>query len=198
MIKLGLFQGNWRWEGPLGTTLGLVHWKRASSPVEPHRWQPTRLPRPWDSPGKNTGLGCHFLLDSILKSRDITLPTNVHLVKAVFSRGHVWMWQLYYKEGWVLKNWSFQTVVLEKTLEILLDSKEIKPVNPKGNQPWIFTGRTDDAEAPILWPPDAKSQIIGKDPDAGKDWEKEVTEDEIVGWATLTWWTWVWTNFRTE
>ena len=157
-----------------------------------------QAPRPWDSPGKNTGLGCHFLLDSILKSRDITLPTNVHLVKAVFSRGHVWMWQLYYKEGWVLKNWSFQTVVLEKTLEILLDSKEIKPVNPKGNQPWIFTGRTDDAEAPILWPPDAKSQIIGKDPGAGKDWEKEVTEDEIVGWATLTWWTWVWTNFRTE
>ena len=97
-----------------------------------------------------------------------------------FSSGHVWMWELYHKEGWVLKNWSFQIVVLEKTLEILLDSK-IKPVNPKGNQPWIFTGRTD-AEAPILWPPDAKSQIIGKDPDAGKDWEKEVTEDEMVGW----------------
>ena len=101
-----------------------------------------------------------------------------------FSSSHVWMWELYHKEGWVLKNWSFQTVVLEKPLEILLDSKEIKPVNPKGNQPWIFTGRTD-AEAPILWPWDVKSRLIGKDPDARLDWgkeEKEVTEDERVGW----------------
>jgi len=89
-------------------------------------------------------------------------------------------------EGWMLKNWYFQTVVLEKTLESPLDSKEIKPVNLKGNQPWISIGRTDvEAEAPILWPPDTKSGLIGKDPDAGKDWrqkEKWVAEDEMVGW----------------
>ena len=89
------------------------------------------------------------------------------------------------KEGWAPKNW-FQTVMLEKTLESPLDSKEIKSVNPKGNQPWIFTGRTDaEAEAPILWSPDAKSWLTGKDPDAGKDWgqeEKRATEDEMIGW----------------
>ena len=87
-------------------------------------------------------------------------------------------------EGWELKNWCFSTVVLEKTLESLLDSKEIKSVNPKGNKPWIVTGRTD-AEAPILWPPDAKSQLTVKDPNAGKDGQEEekgVTEDEMVGW----------------
>ena len=101
-----------------------------------------------------------------------------------FSSNHVWMWELDHKESWVLKKWCFWTVVLEKTLERPLDSKEIKPVNPKGNQPWIFIGRTD-AEAPILWPPDAKNWLIGKDPDAGKDWrqaEKGTTEDEVVGW----------------
>ena len=96
------------------------------------------------------------------------------------------MWELDYKEGWVLKNGCFRIVVLQKTLESSLDCKEIKPVNPKGNQPWIFIGRTNpEAEAPILWPPDAKSRIIGKDPDAGKDWgqeEKGMTEDEMVGW----------------
>ena len=96
------------------------------------------------------------------------------------------MWELDHKEGWVLKNGCFQTVVLEKTLERPLDSKKIKPVNPKGNQPWIFTGRIDgEAEASILWPPDVKSQFTGKDPDAGKDWgqeEKGTTEDKMVGW----------------
>ena len=119
-------------------------------------------------------------LDSILKSRDITLPTRVH-----FSSSYVWMWELDHKEVWVLKNWCFQTVVLEKTLESLLDCKEIQPVHPKGNQSWLFIGRTDaEAEAPILWPPNANSWLTGKDPDAGKDWgqeEKEVTEDEVVG-----------------
>ena len=88
------------------------------------------------------------------------------------------------KEGWAPKNWCFQTTVLEKTLESLLDWKEIKPVNPKGNQPWLFIGRTD-AVAPILWLPDAKSQLIGKDPDAGTDWrqeEKWTSEDEMAGW----------------
>ena len=98
-------------------------------------------------------------LDSILKSRDITLPTKVHLVKAMVF--HVWMWELDYKESWALKIWCFWTVVLEKTLESHLDSKEIQPVHPKGNQPWIFTGRTDaEAEAPILWPPDSKKWLI--------------------------------------
>ena len=103
-----------------------------------------------------------------------------------FSSSHVWMWELDHKEDWVLKNWCFRIVVLEKTFESPLDCKEIKPVNPKRNQPWILIGRIDtEAEAPILWPPDGKSQLIGKDPDVGKDWrqeEKGVTEDEIVGW----------------
>ena len=103
-----------------------------------------------------------------------------------FSSSHVWMWELGHKEGWVLKNWWFWTVVLEKTLESTLDCKEIKPVNCKLNQSWIFIGRTDtEAEAPILRPPDAKSQLISKDPDAGKDWrqkEKAMTDDEMVGW----------------
>ena len=124
--------------------------------------------------------------DSILKSRDITLLTEVCLVKAVFSSSHVRMWELDYKESWAGKNWYFWTVVLEKTLVSPSDGKEIKPVNPKGNQSWIFVGRNDaKAEIPILWPPDAKSQLIGKDPDAGKDCgqeEKGMTEDEIVGW----------------
>ena len=103
-------------------------------------------------------------LDSVLKSRDITLLAKVSLVK---TSSHVWVWELDHKEGWALKNWWFWNVVLEKTLESPLDSKEAKPVNPKGNQSWIFTGRTD-AEAPILWPPDAKNRLIRQDPDAGK------------------------------
>ena len=121
-------------------------------------------------------------LDNILKSRDITLPTKVCLV----SSGHVWMWELDYKENWEPKNWCFWTVVLEKTLESPLDSKEIQPVHPKGNQSWVFIGRTDaETEAPILWPSDANSWLIWKDPDAGKDWgqeEKGTTEDQMVGW----------------
>ena len=96
------------------------------------------------------------------------------------------MWKLDHKEGWALKNWCFWTVVLEKTLESPLDSRENRPVHPKGNQSWIFIGRTDaEAEAPVLWPPDRKSQLIGKDLGAGKDLrqeEKGVTEDEMVGW----------------
>ena len=97
---------------------------------------------------------------------------------------HVWMWELDHKEGWAPKNWCFQTVVVEKTLESPLDYKEIKLVNPKRKQPWIFIGKTDaKAEAPILWPPDLKSLLLGKDPDAGKDWrqkEKGAAEDEMV------------------
>ena len=110
-------------------------------------------------------------LDSILKSRDITLLTKVHLSSQSngFSSSHVWMRELDHKEGWAPKNWCFWTVVLEKTLESPLDSKEIKPVNHKGNQSWIFIGRTDaEAEAPVLWPHVAKSQLIRKDLDTGK------------------------------
>ena len=102
-----------------------------------------------------------------------------------FSSSHVWMWELGRKESWVLKNWCFWAVVLEKTLESPLDHKEIKPVNPQGNQSWIFIGRTDaEAETPILWPPDAKNWLVGKNPDVGKEWrqEKGTTDDEMVGW----------------
>ena len=103
-----------------------------------------------------------------------------------FFSSHVWMWELDHKGGWALKNGCFLTVVLVNTLESPLNYKEIKPVNPKGNQLWIFIGRTDtEAEAPILWPPDVKNRLIENDPDAGKDWRQEeggMTEDEMVGW----------------
>ena len=103
-----------------------------------------------------------------------------------FSSGHVWMWEFDGEESWVQKNWCFWTVVLEKTLESPLDCKEIHLVNPKGNQSWIFIGRTgNEAETPILWPADAKNWLIGKDPDAGEDckWEERgMTEDEVAGW----------------
>ena len=120
---------------------------------------------------------------SILKNRDIILPTKVHIIKAmIFSSIHVWMWELDHKEGWIPKNWCFSTVVLEKTIESPLDCKEIQPVHPKRDQSWIFIGRTDP-EALILWSPDVKSWLIGKDPDPGKDWgQKGMTEDEMVGW----------------
>ena len=125
-------------------------------------------------------------LDSILKSKDITLPTKFHLVKAV-----VFPVVVYECESWTIKkaeHWRTDAFDLWcwRTLESPLDSKEIKPVHPKGNQPWIFIRRTDaEAEAPTLWPPDVKSQFIGKDPDAGKDWgqeEKRETAKEMVGW----------------
>ena len=105
-----------------------------------------------------------------------------------FPSSYVWLWELYHKEGWAPKNWCFLIVVLQKTLESPMDCKEIKPVHPKGNQSWILIGRTD-AEAPILGPPDAKNELLGKDPDAGKDWrqKKGTTEDEMVGWWTQVW-----------
>ena len=123
-------------------------------------------------------------LDSILKSRDITLPTKVHLVKAMVFPVVMYGCELDCEESWVPKNWYFWTMVLEKTLESPLDCKEVQPVHPNGDQSWVFTGR-NDAEAPILWPPDAKSWLTGKDLDAGKDQkqeEKGMTEDEMVGW----------------
>ena len=126
-------------------------------------------------------------LDRVLKSRDNTLPTKVHNSQSYgFSSSHIPMGELDHKEGWVPKNWCFWTVVLVKNVASPLDCKEIKAVNPKGNQPWTLVGRTDtEAEAPILWPPDEKSRLIAKDSDAGKDWgqkEKRATEDEMVGW----------------
>ena len=129
----------------------------------------------YDKPGQHIKKKRHYFVNKGLYSQSYG-----------FSSSLVWMWELGHKEGWVPKNWCFWTVVLEKTLERPLDWKEIKPVNPRGNQPWIFIGRTDaEAETPVLWPPDVKSRLISKDPDAGKDWrqeEKGVTEDEMVGW----------------
>ena len=124
-------------------------------------------------------------LDSIYKTRDIANkgPSSQGYG---FSSGHVRMWTLDCEESWVPKNWCFWTVVLEKTLESPLDCKEIQPVHPKGDQSWVFIGRTDaEAEIPILWPPHVKSWLIGKDSDAGRDWgqqEKGMTEDEMAGW----------------
>ena len=109
-------------------------------------------------------------LDSILKSRHYLANKGPSSQSYGFSSSHVWMWELHYKESWESKNWCFWTVVLEKTLENPLDCKEIQPVHPKGNQSWIFIGRTDaEAETPILWPHDGKNWLTGKDPNTGKD-----------------------------
>ena len=117
----------------------------------------------------------HFFADKGPSSQSYSFPSS-----------YVWMWELDLKESWAPKNWCFWTVVLEKTLESPLDCKEIQPVHPKGNQSWIFIGRTNaEAETPILWPSDVKNGLIWKDPDAEKDWrwkEKMTTEDEMVGW----------------
>ena len=125
-------------------------------------------------------------VDSILKSRNIILPTMVCIVKTmVFPVVMYGCEELNHKQGWMPKNWCFQTVMLEKTLESPLDCKEIKPVNPKGYQPWIFNDRTDpEAEAPILWPPDVKSRYTGKDSEAGKDWgqEEKGATDKMAEW----------------
>ena len=124
--------------------------------------------------------------DSILKEQRHHIANKGPYSQSYdFPSSHVWMWEVDHKESWAPKNWCFWTVVLEKTLDSPLDYK-MKPVNPKGNHSWIFIGRTDtEAEAPILWPPDAKNWLIGKDPDVGKDWlqeEKGTTEDEMVWW----------------
>ena len=135
-------------------------------------------------------------IDSIFKSRDITLPTKVHLVKAMVFP--VVMWELDCEESWAPKNWCFWTVVLEKTLESPLDCKEIQPVHSKGDRSWVFFGRNDaKAETPVLWPPHAKSWLIGKDSDDGRDWrqeEKGTTEDEMAGWHHGLDGRWVWVN----
>ena len=122
----------------------------------------------------------------IKKQRQCSANKGLYSQSYGFSSSHILMWELDHKKVWAPKNWCFQTVVLEKTLESPLSCKKTKPVSLKGNQPWIFIESTDvEAEAPILWPPDMKSQLIGKDPDDGKDWRweaKGMTEDEMVGW----------------
>ena len=138
-------------------------------------------------------------LESIFKSRHITLPTKVPSGQGYgFSSGHVWMWELDCEQGWVPKNWCFWSVVLEKTLESPLDCKEIQPVHPKRDQSWVFIGRTDfEAETPILWPPHAKSLLIGKDSDARKGLRAGGEGDDRGrdGWmASSTQWTWVWVD----
>ena len=126
-------------------------------------------------------------LDSVLKNqRHYFANKDPSSQSYDFSSSHVWMWELDHKEGWAPKNWCFWTVGLDKILESPLDCKETKPVNPKENQSWIFTGRTDaDTETPMLWPPDAKNWLLRKDSNSGIDWrqeEKGVTEGEMVGW----------------
>ena len=136
-------------------------------------------------------------LDNVLKSRDITLSTMVHIVKIMVFPVVIYRSELNHTETWVPKNWSFRIVVLEKTLESPLDSKKIKPVHPKGNQLWIFIGRTD-TEALILWPPDVRSQLIGRTLMLVK-----IEGRRRMGWQRMKWlitsstqWTWVWANLR--
>ena len=146
----------------------------------PYRWwmqswnEKTLAPwnKNYDKPRQHIEKQRYRFADKGLSSQSYSFPSS-----------HVRMWEMDHKEGWALKNWCFWTVVLEKTLESSLDCKEIQPVNSKGNQPWIFIGRTD-AEALILGPPDVKSWLTGKDLDVGKDWRQEnkATEDEMVGW----------------
>ena len=129
-------------------------------------------------------------LDSILKNRHYFANKGPSSPGYGFSSSHIWMWELNYKESWALKNWCFSTAVLEKTLESPLDCKVIQPGHRKGNQSWIFTGRTDvRVETPILWLPNMKNWLIWKDPDAGKDWGQEeqgTTEDEMMLWKCYT------------
>ena len=135
-------------------------------------------------------------LDSIFRSRHYFANKGPCSRGYGFSSGHVWMWELDCEEGWAPKNWCFWSVVLEKTLESPLDCKAIQPVYSKGDQSWVFIGRTDaEAETPILWPLHAKSWLIGKDPDAGRDWGQEEKGTREDGWmASPTQWTWVWVN----
>ena len=127
-----------------------------------------------------------FTFRQCFKKQTALYLQNPHSQSHGFSSSHVWIWELDHKEDWVPKDWCFWTVVLEKTLESPLDCKEIQPVHPKGNQAWIFIGKTDDAEAetPILWPPDVKNWPIWKDADTGKDWgqEEKGTGDAMVRW----------------
>ena len=145
--------------------------------------------------------GCDKPRQHIKKQRHLFADKSPYSQSYGFSSSHVWMWEPDHKKGWTLKNWCFQIVMLEKTLQSPLDSKELKPVNPKENQPWILIGRTNaEAEALIFWLSDAKSwQLIGKDPDAGKG-RRQKGEEGSRGWdswvASLIQWTWTWANSR--
>ena len=134
-------------------------------------------------------------LDSVLKGRDITVGKGQDSQSYGLPCGHIWLWELDCKEGRLPKNWCLQTVVLEKTPESPLDSKELKPVNLKGDQPWIFTERIDaETEAPVFWSPDVNRRLTGKAFDAGKYWgqKKGASEDEMARWHYR--WTWTWAN----
>ena len=154
--------------------------------------QPLPLPIKKGFIGKSRKIKFMFILEKLTQS---LIWLNIILCP---WRGHVWMWELDCEEGWAPKNWCFWTVVLEKTLESPLDCKEIKPVHPKGQQSWVFIGRTDaEAETPILWPRHVNSWLIVKDPDAGRDWGAGGEGDDRGwdGWmASPTWWMWVWVN----
>ena len=177
--------------------LALGLWSPSAHDSDPHRWGKTHT-----VPRLPPHLGSHFLLVRkpwlwSVGPQCVNKPCPSSETYG-FSSSHVSMWELDPKEGWALKNWCFWTVLLEKTLENPWDREEIKPVHPKGNQLWIFTGRTDaKAEAPILWPPSGKSWLTGKEPDAGRDWMQE--KKRLTGWdgwiSSLTQWTWVWASF---
>ena len=172
-----------------------MKWSRSvvSNSLWPHGLQPTRLLRPWDSPGKNTGVGCHFLLQGIFPTQGSN-PGLPHCRQMLYHLSHQGSHLL------LPTFHSFWTAVLEKTLESPLDCKEIQPVHPKGDQSWVFIGRTDaKAETPILWPPHANSLIHQKSPWC---WERLRAggKEGIRGWdgwmASLMQWTWTWANFR--
>ena len=147
---------------------------------------PLTLLKPAQTSGSSWFMYCWSLSWRIL-SITLPVPAKAYLVRGYgFSSGHVWMWELDCEESWVPKKWCFWTAVLENTLESPLDCKEVQPVHSKRDQSWVFIGRTDaKAETPILWPPHAKSWLIGRDSDTGRDWgqeEKGMTEDEMAGW----------------
>ena len=164
-----------------------MHWRR--------KWQATPVFLPGESQGWGSLVGCRLWGRTESDTTEATQQQQSDWCEVIShcsfdlhfsSSGHIWMWELDCEESWVPKNWCFWTVVLEKTLESPLDSKEVQPVHTKGDQSWVFIGKTDaKAETPILWSPLAKSWLIGKDSDAGRDWgqeEKGMTEDEMAGW----------------
>ena len=158
--------------------------KSKSHSVVSDSLQPHGIYSPRNSPGQNTGVDSHALLKGIFPTQGSNphLPNCRRILHQLSHQGSPQMWELDHKEGFALKNWCFRTVVLEKTLESPLDSKEIKQVNPKGNQSWILIGSTDaQTEAPILWPPDRMSWLTRKDPDAGKKGRRR------KGWQRIRW-----------
>ena len=159
-----------QWETIFGGALKSLHMVTAAMKLKDTPWK-----KSYDQSRQHIKKQRHYFANKDSSSQGYDFPSS-----------HVWMWELDYKESWTPKNWCFWTVVLEKTLESPLDCKKVQPVHPKGDQSWMFIGRTDvEAETPILWPPDAKNWFIWKDSDAGKNWrqeEKGMTEDDIAGW----------------